>query len=34
MAHKVWNKVPETVKISSYFETKISAAINVLIQIM
>ena len=29
MASKIWRKVPETIKISSSFETRISAAIDV-----
>ena len=34
MAPKIWSKVPEVIDIRSSFETRISAAIDVFIQIM
>ena len=34
MAPKIWSKVPETIEIRSSFETKISAVIDVFIQVM
>ena len=34
MAPKICSKVPETIKIRSSFETRISAAIDVFIQVM
>ena len=34
MAPKIWSKLPEVIDIRSSFETRISAAIDVFIQIM
>ena len=34
MTPKIWSKVPETIEVRSSFETKISAAIDIFIQVI